>query len=620
MTAFSKNTYTFPLDIKRQTGVKLLGVNGDTANRFIVTLQNAGVNLDLTGLYVRAVFRRSDGVTVLQSESDSPANITKTTGGVVTIDVLNGSFRDGDNEMEIQVLDGDPDTGDVLITSAKMLFRVRKELNSDDATESSHEYTVLQQLIDGLGDMTVTVETLAAGSQATAGLTIGDDYSYQLDLGIPRGADGTDGAGVQSITHSNGVLTFTLTTGRAINVSIPDIVTLSQMGSAIAAAIENSGHYTKPAGGIPESDLTPSVQASLNKADSALQSIAAGSIGTTELANGAVTKDKIGAGQVSESKLESGAVSTEKIQDKAVTEDKLANGSVTTLKIANGAITTAKIANEAVGNEQLAIMSPRSVKANNTGSEASPQDVAFGDLTFVTPASSGAVGRAGFVPAPTYGDRENFLRGDGSWQAIANMVGASSSAAGAAGLVPAPASGDQTKFLCGDGTWKAAVSASRSDAFIATFGETTVEEIRTALTAKKAVGVKMENTPSSGVYGLVETAWLYSFETGTMPTYDAVNAFTFVCPTPWPGTVIWLTAEKTQNDETEWLEYTMAPDSAPTASSDNPVKSGGVYTSLATKQDKSDLVTSLSSSSTDEQYPSARCVYNAIIGAIEGGY
>lgn len=426
MTAFSKNTYSFPLDIKRQTGVKLLGVNGDTANRFIVTLQDASVNLDLTGLYVRAVFRRSDGVTTLQSESDTPANITKTANGVVTIDVLNGSFRPGDNEMEIQVLDGDPDTGDVLITTAKMLFRVRKELNSDDATEASHEYTVLQQFIDGLGNMTVTVETLAAGSQATAGLTIGDDYSYQLDLGIPAGADGadgTDGAGVQSITHSNGVLTFTLTTGRVINVSIPDIVTLSQMGSAIAAAIENSGHYTKPAGGIPKSDLTPSVQASLNKADSALQSIAAGSIGTTELANGAVNKDKIGAGQVSESKLESGAVSTEKIQDKAVTEDKLANGSVTTLKIANGAITTAKIANEAVGNEQLAIMSPRSVKANNTGSEASPQDVAFGDLTFVTPASSGAVGRAGFVPAPTYSDREKFLRGDGSWQTVSGGGG-----------------------------------------------------------------------------------------------------------------------------------------------------------------------------------------------------
>lgn len=39
------------------------------------------------------------------------------------------------------------------------------------------------------------------------------------------------------------------------------------------------------------------------------------------------------------------------------------------------------------------------------------------------------------------------------------MTGATSSTAGAAGLAPAPSSGDQNKFLRGDGTW-AALSSS----------------------------------------------------------------------------------------------------------------------------------------------------------------
>ena len=63
-------------------------------------------------------------------------------------------------------------------------------------------------------------------------------------------------------------------------------------------------------------------------------------------------------------------------------------------------------------------------------------------------------------------------------------------------------------------------------------------------------------------------------------------------------------------------QNTLTFDAAPTSGSDNPVTSGGVYTALAAKQDKSDLVTTLSSASTDSQYPSAKCVYD-IIGNVE---
>ncbi len=63
-------------------------------------------------------------------------------------------------------------------------------------------------------------------------------------------------------------------------------------------------------------------------------------------------------------------------------------------------------------------------------------------------------------------------------------------------------------------------------------------------------------------------------------------------------------------------QNTLTFDTAPTNDSSNPVTSGGVYTALAGKQDEANLVTTLSSSSTDSQYPSAKCVYD-IIGDVE---
>lgn len=82
---------------------------------------------------------------------------------------------------------------------------------------------------------------------------------------------------------------------------------------------KNTGTYSKPAGGIPKTDLSDAVQASLGKADTALQtapvtsvngktgavslgaadvgaiSSAAGSVGTNNMADGVVTKSKLAA-------------------------------------------------------------------------------------------------------------------------------------------------------------------------------------------------------------------------------------------------------------------------------------------------------------------------------------
>ena len=75
-------------------------------------------------------------------------------------------------------------------------------------------------------------------------------------------------------------------------------------------------------------------------------------------------------------------------------------------------------------------------------------------VNIMSGATSSKGGTAGLVPAPAAGTQTSFLRGDGTWQTIANMTGASVSAAGKAGLVPAPAAGTQNKALFGDGQYK----------------------------------------------------------------------------------------------------------------------------------------------------------------------
>jgi len=54
-------------------------------------------------------------------------------------------------------------------------------------------------------------------------------------------------------------------------------------------------------------------------------------------------------------------------------------------------------------------------------------------------------------------------------------------------------------------------------------------------------------------------------------------------------------------------------DTTPTEGSDNLITSGGVYDSLAGKEDVSNKVNSLSAQSTDQQYPSAKAVFDFVM-------
>lgn len=67
-------------------------------------------------------------------------------------------------------------------------------------------------------------------------------------------------------------------------------------------------------------------------------------------------------------------------------------------------------------------------------------------------------------------------------------------------------------------------------------------------------------------------------------------------------------------DGAEWdaLGGNIAIDPVPTNGSANAVASGGVFTALEAKEDVANKVTSIDASSTDDQYPSAKCMYDAL--------
>lgn len=82
---------------------------------------------------------------------------------------------------------------------------------------------------------------------------------------------------------------------------------------------KNTGTYSKPAGGIPKTDLSDSVQASLGKADTALQNAPVTSV------NGKTGAVSLGAGDVGAISSAAGAVGTTNIGDSAVNIAKLAS-------------------------------------------------------------------------------------------------------------------------------------------------------------------------------------------------------------------------------------------------------------------------------------------------------
>ncbi len=176
---------------------------------------------------------------------------------------------------------------------------------------------------------------------------------------------------------------------------------------------------------------------------------------------------------------------------------------------------------------------------------------------------------------------------------IPDMTGADGTVAGTHGLVPAPTATDHTKFLKGDGTW------------------TTIDS--EAYTGTGAIDVTNHVISASTMTGTDGTS---AGNAGLVPAQATTDAGKFL-----KANGNWTTAlENVQVNGTD-----LTPDSSnkvnvtiAQGSADGTIAVNGADVSVKNAEVTTNKVTSMSGSSTDTQYPSAKAVYDAIQTATGG--
>lgn len=147
-------TFAIALDIKVASYAKIPVVEGDTGNRFVITLTDDGTAVDLSTSRVTAVFSGAMGTAMQDSwtSTDGLLVISGASHNIVTFDLLNGSYANGLNTCELQVYSGATYTR--LVTSASFTFNARKPILNDTTIASTTEYPILVSLIDQVEALT----------------------------------------------------------------------------------------------------------------------------------------------------------------------------------------------------------------------------------------------------------------------------------------------------------------------------------------------------------------------------------------------------------------------------------------------------------------------------------
>ena len=141
-------TFAISLDVKVASYVKVPVVEGDTGNRFVITLTDDGTAVDLSTSRVTAVFSGAMGTALQDSWSgtDGQLVISGASHNIITFDLLNGSFANGLNTCQLQVYSGATYT--TLITSASFTFDAKKPIVDDETIASTSEYPILVKTIE----------------------------------------------------------------------------------------------------------------------------------------------------------------------------------------------------------------------------------------------------------------------------------------------------------------------------------------------------------------------------------------------------------------------------------------------------------------------------------------
>ena len=176
---------------------------------------------------------------------------------------------------------------------------------------------------------------------------------------------------------------------------------------------------------------------------------------------------------------------------------------------------------------------------------------------------------------------------------IVPMDGATSQSAGGSGLVPAPSAGDNDKFLKGDGTWGTVDLASKLDA--------SLKGAANGVAELDAGG----KVPSSQLPSYVDDVLEYASQSNFPLTGETGKIYVALDTNKtfrWSGSAYVEISSSLALGETSSTAYrgdygaaayaaaVTNPDSAPTENSTNLVKSGGVYTELNLKAPKANPV------------------------------
>lgn len=177
-------TFAIALDTKVASYVKIPVIEGDTGNRFVITLTDDGTAVDLSTSRVTAVFSGAMG-TAMQDSWTSTGGllvISGTSHNIITFDLLSGSYANGLNKCELQIYSGATYT--TLITSASFNFDAKRPIINDDTIASTSEYPILVSLID-------QVEALADREQSDWDETDNTKGTF-INNKIVAGTDFTD--------------------------------------------------------------------------------------------------------------------------------------------------------------------------------------------------------------------------------------------------------------------------------------------------------------------------------------------------------------------------------------------------------------------------------------------
>ena len=156
-------TYNLALDITYGALRKydyLLVSNDNDVYTFNITLTNANATLDLTNVdHIDIVFEKEDKTTVQYSTLDGTRlQITDATNGIITYEVGTQEIaKDGNVTGEIHLYGSSNER----ITSCQFTFKVRQDIDTDNAVKSTSEYSTLANLI-------LEVESLIAGEEPLA--------------------------------------------------------------------------------------------------------------------------------------------------------------------------------------------------------------------------------------------------------------------------------------------------------------------------------------------------------------------------------------------------------------------------------------------------------------------